>query len=150
MTETTDIAGIQRQMSEIRGEMRHDMNTLVKNARTLSDWRYYVRNYPWACLGAAAFVGYLLVPPRIAVAAPAPAPREGDRPRTHGEQKEKEQKKGLAGVVMGMVMSAALQGASGVAKKAVTHYLETGKLDFPGMSMFRQQQQEQPHEEPHF
>ena len=149
MAETTDIADIQRQMSEIRGEMRHDMNTLVTNARTLSDWRYYVRNYPWACLGAAAFVGYLLVPPRIAVAAPASHAAESP-PRTHGHQKEKEQKKGLAGMVMGMVMSAALQGASGVAKRAVTQYLETGKLEIPGLGMLRQPQQEQPHEEPHF
>lgn len=148
MSETIDVADIQRQMSEIRGEMRHDMQTLVTNARTLSDWRYYVRNYPWACLGAAAFAGYLLVPPRIAVAAPAPASRE-PAPRTHGEQKEKEQKKGLAGVVMGMVMSAALQGASGIAKNMVTHYLETGKFEFPGMKMPRQPQG-QPHEEPHF
>jgi|GEM_PF-3551442 len=148
MAETTDISDIQRQMSEIRGEMRHDMNTLVTNARTLSDWRYYVRNYPWACLGAAAFVGYLLVPPRIAVAAPAPRASEPP-PRTHTEQKEKEQKKGLAGVVMGMVMSAALQGASGIARNVVTHYLETGKLEIPGMNMLRKPQ-EQHHEEPHY
>lgn len=147
MSETTDVADIQRQMSEIRGEMRHDMQTLVTNARTLSDWRYYVRNYPWACLGAAAFVGYLLVPPRIAVAAPAPTSGEPP-PRTHGEQKQKEQKKGLTGVVMGMVMSAAMRGASGLATKMVNHYLETGKFEFPGMKMPRQPEG-QPHEEPH-
>jgi hypothetical protein len=148
MNDTTNVAEIQRQMSEIRGEMRHDMQTLVSNARTLSDWRYYVRNYPWACMGAAAFVGYLLVPPRIAVAAPAP-PRSEPAPRTHTEQKEKEQKKGLAGVVMGMVMSAALRGASGIAMKVVNQYLETGKLELPGFKM-PQQRQGQPHEEPHF
>lgn len=147
MSDSTDIAEIQRQMSEIRGEMRHDMNTLVTNARTLSDWRYYVRNYPWACLGAAAFAGYLLVPPRVRAAAPAAS---GSEPQSRGEQTAKEQKRGLAGMVLGMVASAALQGASGIAKNMLTHYLETGKLEIPGMSMLRKPEQEQPHEEPHF
>src|SRR5204862_1593242 len=27
-----------------------------------TDWRHYVRKYPWLCLGATAAAGYLLVP----------------------------------------------------------------------------------------
>jgi hypothetical protein len=149
MNDTTDISVIQRQMSEIRGEMRQDMQTLVKNARTLSDWRYYVRNYPWACMGAAAFVGYLLVPSRVTITTPAPRAPE-PAPRPHAVQKEKEQKKGLAGVVTGMVMSAALRGASGIAMKMVNQYLESGKLEIPGFKSAPRPQRQQPHEEPHF
>jgi hypothetical protein len=148
MNETIDVTEIQRQMSQIRGEMRHDMQSLVSNAKTLSDWRYYVRNYPWACMGAAMFAGYILVPSRIAIPTPVPQPAE-PAPRPQAVQQDKEQKKGLAGVVLGMVMSAAMRGASAVAMKAVNQYLETGKFDLMGMGTPPRQPQGQHYEEPH-
>lgn len=145
MDQTKDIPEIQRQMKQIRGEMGQDMHTLVTNALTLSDWRYHYRKYPWAFMGAAAFVAYFLVPPRVAVAAKSPPAT-----RAHVEAVEdKAQKRGMMGIVMGMVVSAAMRGATTYATKLATQYLESGKFEFPGMKS-PQAREGRRHEEPHF
>jgi len=61
---------LQRQMQQVRMEMRDDVQVMVDNAREMADWTWYVRTYPWVCLGAAAAIGYLVVPPR----SPRPSP----------------------------------------------------------------------------
>ncbi len=61
---------ILRQMAEIRGNLHHEVEDIAKNARVMSDWRYYVRAYPWACAGAAVALGYLVVPNRLQVISP--------------------------------------------------------------------------------
>jgi hypothetical protein len=55
---------IQRRMEAVRCDLARDVDDVVRSAGRLVDWREYVRRYPWACLGAAAAVGYLLVPKR--------------------------------------------------------------------------------------
>ena len=30
----------------------------------MTDWKHYVKTYPWVCLGTAAAVGFLMVPKR--------------------------------------------------------------------------------------
>src|SRR4030095_12802878 len=61
---------IQRQMRDVRSELREDMQEIVENARVMADWQYYVRSYPWLCLGAAAALGFVLVPPRVQMVKP--------------------------------------------------------------------------------
>ena len=61
---------IERQMHALRSELREDVQDIVENARVMTDWQYYVRSYPWLCLGAAAALGYVLVPARIQVVRP--------------------------------------------------------------------------------
>ncbi|HEX5104768.1 MAG TPA: hypothetical protein VFV87_13195 [Pirellulaceae bacterium] len=63
---------IQREMQQVRVELREDMQVMVQSARELTDWTYYVRTYPWACMGAAAAIGFLIVPPRTPVIRPDP------------------------------------------------------------------------------
>ena len=63
---------IQRQMARIRCELHEDMTGIVANARTMTDWRYYVGRYPWACVGAAVLAGYFIVPRRLEVVRPDP------------------------------------------------------------------------------
>jgi hypothetical protein len=58
---------LQRQMQQVRAEMRADVEQIVANAREMTDWTYYVRTYPWICIGAAAALGYLVVPSRSPV-----------------------------------------------------------------------------------
>jgi hypothetical protein len=58
----TSVEEIRREMQRIRGELPGDMQRVVVSARTLTDWRLYVASYPWLCLGAAAFLGYWVVP----------------------------------------------------------------------------------------
>lgn len=61
---------IQREMRQVRAELRGDMQQIVEQANGLSDWQAYVRAYPWAAMGAAAVVGYLLVPARPVIIRP--------------------------------------------------------------------------------
>jgi hypothetical protein len=63
---------ISQQMRAVRGELREDVHGVVDRARTLADWRHYVRSHPWLFLAAGAAAGFLLVPSRrSAGAAPA-------------------------------------------------------------------------------
>jgi hypothetical protein len=69
-TSSSDADEIQRQMREVRVELRDEMQELVGNARELTDWPTYVRAYPWLCVGAAFAVGFLIVPSRSTVIRP--------------------------------------------------------------------------------
>lgn len=71
-TSTDKVDAIQSQMREIRREMKDDVQGLVENARQMGDWKYYVRSYPWACLGLALAAGYFIVPPKLQVIQPDP------------------------------------------------------------------------------
>ena len=37
---------------------------MVASARSMVDWKHYVKTYPWVCLGTAAALGFLIVPKR--------------------------------------------------------------------------------------
>src|ERR1700676_1262593 len=54
---------IRRRMIEQRGALRDDLDFLVAQARLKTDWRHYVRRYPWVFMGAGVVLGYFLVPP---------------------------------------------------------------------------------------
>jgi hypothetical protein len=51
-------------MEEVRCELDEDVQEFVEDARGMGQWRYYVRTYPWVCVGAALAAGYLIVPRR--------------------------------------------------------------------------------------
>jgi hypothetical protein len=51
-------------MNEVRCDLDEDVQEIVEGARVMGKWRYYVRSYPWVCLGAALAAGYLIVPRR--------------------------------------------------------------------------------------
>jgi len=55
---------ILRKMASVRSELSHDVDEIVENARTLTDWHHYARAHSWACLAASMAVGYLMVPGR--------------------------------------------------------------------------------------
>jgi len=67
---TGDAEELRRQMREVRAELREDVKELVGSAKELTDWGSYVRAYPWLCVGAAAALGFVLVPPRTVVIKP--------------------------------------------------------------------------------
>jgi hypothetical protein len=66
-----EIIEIQRRMAQVRHELHEEVREAVKGAQSLTDWRSQVRNHPWLALGAAAALGYLIVPRRRQEAAPA-------------------------------------------------------------------------------
>lgn len=61
---------IRRAMHEIRCELDDDVSQIKQSASALTDWQYYIRHYPWACVGAAAAFGFMIVPRKLKVANP--------------------------------------------------------------------------------
>jgi hypothetical protein len=59
-----EVHEIQRRMAQIRHELHDEVRQAVKGARSFTDWRSLVRRHPWPAVGAAAVVGYLVVPKR--------------------------------------------------------------------------------------
>jgi hypothetical protein len=57
-----EIDDLARQMHQVRTSMGLEVHELVENARAITDWRRYWRSHPWAWCGAAAVVGFLVVP----------------------------------------------------------------------------------------
>jgi hypothetical protein len=55
---------VRARMQQIRCEMDQDLEYMVETARKMVDWKHYVKTYPWVCLGAAAALGFLIVPKR--------------------------------------------------------------------------------------
>jgi len=70
LSATSPADDIQREMREVRAELREDVQELVGNARQMGDWTIYVRAYPWLCVGAALAAGFLIVPSRPVVVKP--------------------------------------------------------------------------------
>ena len=60
----SDAENIRKQMRNIRREMGADVKHIVHSAQQLSDWRYYVRKFPWMCVGSAFAIGLMLAPSR--------------------------------------------------------------------------------------
>lgn len=55
---------IRERMALIRLRIDEQSDEVVAQVSALSDWRSYVRRYPWVSVGAAAVLGYVLVPSR--------------------------------------------------------------------------------------
>ena len=119
-TAPPDIDDIRRKMAQIRRDLHQDVKGVVQGAEAATDWRRFIRNYPWASMGVALAVGYLIVPrrhktPTIHVApievARATAP---EAPRLV-EPEPKKKGKGLLGTVFGLVAPVALRAIQGYA-----------------------------------
>lgn len=57
-------------MQAIRYGLRPEVDEIVESARTLMTWQHYVKHYPWASLGVAAAVGYMVVPRKLKISSP--------------------------------------------------------------------------------
>ncbi len=68
---------IRSEMRSIRSEARADLRTIAAQAKqvkkTLTDWRFYVRQYPLWCAAAAVGIGFLIVPRKQKLPAIDPA-----------------------------------------------------------------------------
>ncbi|RIK88579.1 MAG: hypothetical protein DCC67_00580 [Planctomycetota bacterium] len=56
------IDDIRRRMQQVRQTAACEVKEIVDSAKTLTDWRYHIKRHPWVCMGAAAALGYLVVP----------------------------------------------------------------------------------------
>jgi len=66
-----DVEAIRNQMASVRTTLDENVHELAENARNLTDWRYYVKAAPWGAVGAAAAIGYFIVPRRIQIVQPS-------------------------------------------------------------------------------
>ena len=64
MSGTTQGDAVRERMQQLRCEIDGDMEDVSASARTMLDWKHYVKTYPWVCLGTAAVLGFLIVPKR--------------------------------------------------------------------------------------
>jgi len=55
---------IRERMAMVRQRIDEQSDEVVAQVNALSDWRSYVRRHPWVWVGAAAALGYVLVPSR--------------------------------------------------------------------------------------
>ena len=55
---------VKARMQGIRCEIDQDLQDVSASARSMVDWKHYVKTYPWVCMGAAAALGFLIVPKR--------------------------------------------------------------------------------------
>ena len=119
---------LQRQMQQIRAEMREDVQVMVASAREMTDWTWYVRTYPWVCVGAAAAIGYLVVPARRE---PPIKPDPKDLLELAKQQKivvkveERQPGPGLLGMLLKMAAGPLLQGGMAILKHQVEQQLKT-------------------------
>jgi hypothetical protein len=66
----TDPDEIRRRMAALRNQLEGDVQGVSESARAMSDWRFYVRRFPFAAAGVAAAAGFLLVPRKSEVIVP--------------------------------------------------------------------------------
>lgn len=108
---------IRNQMNEIRCQLGDEVEEFVDSARTLTDWKHYVRRHPWACMAGAAAIGFWVVPKRVRIISPSGKSLEklvkrsckdcqngdssGSTPSSHG----------LRGAIFGMLANAAMRSA---------------------------------------
>jgi hypothetical protein len=57
-------------MQQLRCDIDGDVEDMAASARTMVDWKHYVKTYPWVCLGAAVALGFLIVPKRSSAIRP--------------------------------------------------------------------------------
>ena len=73
MNEDVHIANdLRRQMSTIRANLGGEVSGLISNAQQLTDWRHYVRSFPWGSLAVATAIGYFAVPRKLEISSPDP------------------------------------------------------------------------------
>lgn len=55
---------IRQRMAEVRTELEEDVHQISKEVEKATHWEYYVKKFPFVCVGVAAMAGFCLVPSR--------------------------------------------------------------------------------------
>lgn len=61
---------IVQEMKSVRSGLADDVDELVDSAGEMLDLRQYIKSFPWAFLGGAVALGYLVVPRRLEIVSP--------------------------------------------------------------------------------
>jgi hypothetical protein len=118
---------IRQEMVRVRSELHDDVGDVVASARALTDWKQYVRSYPWICLGLAAAAGYWIVPARRKAPPPIIAAPAASKSKTKEAAVESGVKAGATAGILGSLISTAgtlaLKGAVNFATRRATDWL---------------------------
>jgi hypothetical protein len=125
VTAGSEADDIQRQMREVRAELRDDVKDLMNSTQDLRDWTRYVRAYPWLCVGLAAAAGYVLVPSRPMIVHPDPESlfklaKEHKLVMKPEDGAVEKRKGGLVSKLVSVAMAAALQGGMRIVTQQLT------------------------------
>lgn len=116
MSDSPSADDIQQQMSRIRSGLHQEVKGIVENARAITDWKHYVRQYPWACMAGAAALGYLVVPKRLEILRPDPNTL-AELARTNrlvvNPQPQPRPRGGTTGAMFSFLANAVMRGAMG-------------------------------------
>jgi len=122
-TATNEVDELRRRMAQIRLKMHQDVQEVVEGAEAVTDWRRYIRMYPWAAVGLTAAVGYMVVPKRRR-SVPRDIARQSDvaevrevleKAREPEVVEEKKRRKSLLGAAFAMVAPLAWRAAQNYA-----------------------------------
>ena len=70
MNDPPPVESVRARMQQLRCEIDRDMEDVSASARTMVDWKHYLKTHPWVCFGAAVALGFLIVPKRSRVIRP--------------------------------------------------------------------------------
>lgn len=118
---------IRRKMAGLRRDLDEDVNEIVENVGELTGLRYYMRQYPWAMLGAATFLGYWVVPSRNEIHNTDPKTLEKLAARHKlvvKDQTEPEKRGGVLGGIFSFLSTVVLRGAMAYAGAKVSEMFD--------------------------
>lgn len=119
---------MQARMKGIRGDIDQGLEDVSAGARSMVDWKHYVKTYPWVCMGTAAALGYFIVPKRSTAIAADVAPR-AESPKTAQRDADSAPSavRGVADMLVAAAVSFAVRETAGYVGQAVTGWLGTTK-----------------------
>ncbi len=122
-------------MAKIRRELHEDVRGVVASAEAVTDWKHYVRTYPWLAVGLAVAVGFLVVPkrrrPRGISAAEIPGVVraeiaqvvQAEPLKAVPVEAPKPKGKGLISILFGMIAPVAIRAAQGYATQYLGNWI---------------------------
>jgi hypothetical protein len=137
---STEVDDIKREMAQLRMTLHHDVRGVVAGAEAVSDWRHYVRLYPWICLSVAFGAGFLVVPARrrsihktVEAAATAAAEKVQDTVvgQINAKGAESHSRSGLFGTVLAFLAPMAVRAAQNLAIQYVESVITRQRDDAP-------------------
>jgi len=130
---SNEVDEIRRRMAQIRRELHEDVRDVVASAEAVTDWRRYLRMYPWLTLGLPFAVGYLIVPKRrrkiprdIATQADVAQVREvvqSVAEKAREEPPKEKAKKGLFAMAWGLAAPIAIRAVQGYAIQFLENWI---------------------------
>ncbi|MCM2371656.1 hypothetical protein [Aporhodopirellula aestuarii] len=110
---------IRASMREIRSELPYDVDDARERVKQLSDWKYHMSRRPLAVMGAAAVIGYLLVPAKRSPT-PTVIHQAGYEPPAAPA------KRGILGGIAGAVATMLLKQATTIAANQISSKFSAG------------------------